>query len=105
MSSNHSISLPNYPGSQSTNEEVISTSQNLFDDQGSESSAQELCHRLSQQQRRLIQLYGREIERRQSTPELLSFIDQIDRLINEYESRVSMIGNSIRKSIENRSII
>ena len=97
--SNHSSTLQNYPNSQSivrikrsnqTKEETIPTS-NLFDDQG-------FVHRLSEQRSRLIEFYDSAIERQQASSQLVTFINKIDQLINEYETQGSndlIIGNQI----------
>ena len=61
---------------------------NLFDD---DDISQELIHRLCHQRSRLTRLYGLEIERRQSTPQLITFLNNIDQLLNEYECRESII--------------
>jgi hypothetical protein len=102
--SNHSITLQNYPSSQlivrinrsnQTIEEPIPAS-NLFDDQGSDSNMQDIVHRLCQQRSRLTEFYDAVIERQQTTPRLVTFINKIDQLINEYQSQGSsnlIIGN------------
>ena len=61
----------------------------------------DLSHRLCQQKSRLIRLYDLEIERRQTTPQLITFINKIEQLIDQYENQVSnnlLIGNSIESS-------
>jgi hypothetical protein len=110
--SNHSITLQQYSSSQSvasinrshqTKEDTIPTSarnSNLFDHQSSDNNIRELLDRLSDQQLRLTRFYDVEIERRQTTPQLITFLNKIDQLINEYESQVStnlIIGNQIKK--------
>ena len=47
----------------------------------------ELRQRLCDQKSRLIQFYDTEIDRRQSSSHLSTFLNQIDQLLNEYQGR------------------
>jgi len=117
--SNHSIALEHstYPNTQSVicinslNESkddilptslIKSSSSNLFDHdhKSSSNNSQDLFHRLCDQRSRLIRLYDLEIERQQSTSQLITFLNKIDQLINEYECQKSTnltMGNPIKK--------
>ncbi|CAF4275799.1 unnamed protein product [Rotaria sp. Silwood2] len=70
---------------------ITPTGSNLFDndDKSSNDNAQEFILRLYHQRSRLTQLYDLEIERRQSTSQLITFLDRIDQLLNEYENSKS----------------
>ncbi|CAF0970597.1 unnamed protein product [Adineta steineri] len=94
LSLNHSHTLPHSTDSNTqlvlcinsfreSKQDILSTSQNsnLF-----VNHSQELVERLYHQRSRLIQLYDVEIERQQSTPQLILFLNQIEQLINEYEN-------------------
>jgi hypothetical protein len=64
--------------------------------------SQELIHRLCHQRSRLTRLYDLEIERQQSTSQLITFLNKIDQLLNEYECQEStniIIGNYIETLI------
>lgn len=71
----------------------LTKSQNstLFDHeyQTSDINSPDIFHRLSEQKSRLIRLYDLEIERRQGTSQLLTFINKIDQVIDEYDNQVS----------------
>ncbi|CAF1155334.1 unnamed protein product [Adineta ricciae] len=56
---------------------------NFFDNNHSH----ELLQRLRDQKSRLIQFYDTEIDRRQPSSHLSTFLNQIDQLLNEYQSR------------------
>jgi hypothetical protein len=106
ISSNHStypINLLN-----ESKDDILPTSlikshnSNLFnhDHKSFSNNSQDLFHRLCHQRLRIIQLYDLEIERRQSTSQLITFLNKIDQLINEYESQESTnlnIGNPVKK--------
>ena len=101
LSSNHSIISAYHPNTidalHLNKEETLpisltkSQKSNPFDHdyQTSDKHFPDIFHRLSQQKSRLIRLYDREIERRQGTSQLLTFINKIDQLIDEYDSQVS----------------
>ncbi|UJR23308.1 hypothetical protein I4U23_026323 [Adineta vaga] len=57
---------------------------NLLD---TNNESEELIQRLYKQKSRLIQLYDLEIQRQQSSSQLITFLNQIDQLLIEYESR------------------
>ncbi|CAF0809651.1 unnamed protein product [Rotaria sordida] len=89
---------------------ITPTSSNLFDndDKSSNDNAQEFILRLCHQRSRLTRLYDLEIERRQSTSQLNTFLDKIDQLLNEYESHKScnlIIGDTTNtsKSLDDES--
>ena len=67
---------------------TLSETPNLFrnTDQWSNVNIHGFVDRLRHQKSRLTQLYDTEIERRQLTSQLITFLDRIDRLISEYDS-------------------
>ena len=66
---------------------------NFFDNNHSH----ELLQRLCDQKSRLIQFYDTEIDRRQSSSHLSTFLNQVDQLLNEYQSR-NTTNTTISKS-------
>ena len=85
-----------------TKDETLQISQNshLFEpnDSSSDNNSEDIFHRLCQQKSRLLRLYDLEIDRRQTTSQLVAFISKIEQLIDEYEGQLSnnlLIGNSI----------
>ncbi|CAF1558932.1 unnamed protein product [Rotaria magnacalcarata] len=56
-------------------------------------NSQDFIHRLCHQKSRLMQLYDCEIARQQPTSSLLTFLDSIDQLVNEYENYRSIIDD------------
>ena len=98
LSSNHSVTLP-YPTYSKTQSilSINSSDESKEDILQNSNLSDNLFHRLSNQKRRLIQLYNSEIERLQSTSRLLTFINQIDQLLNEYESQQTTSGNQIKR--------
>lgn len=79
---------------------------NIFDNDNKSSNdhSQELIHRLCHQRSRLTRLYDLEIERQQSTSQLITFLNKIDQLLNEYECHEStplIIGNYLKRFLPN----
>jgi len=81
-------------------QDILPTSQssNLFDNnhESFDDNFQEFIHRIYHQRSRLTQLYDLEIQRRQASPQLITFLNKIDQLLNEYENHKSTnppIGN------------
>jgi hypothetical protein len=82
-------------------QDILPTSQssNLFD-----KNFQEFIHRIYHQRSRLTQLYDLEIQRRQVSPQLITFLNKIDQLLNEYENHKATnppIGNPIQILLPN----
>jgi len=115
LSSNHSITLPHSTYSNAhpvvcinplheSKVDVLPMPTSLIKSQSLDlfNNSQDLFHRLCHQRSRLIQLYDLEIERRQPTSQLITFLNKIDQLINEYDSHESIIGNQMKKFVRNR---
>lgn len=73
-----------------------------IDNKSFNDNSQEFINRLYHQKSRLTQLYDLEIQHRQSSPQLITFLDKIDQLLNKYENHKSpnlIIGNPYPNTI------
>jgi len=89
---------------QETNEDSLPTSLTKSENSNllhnDHKSSQEFLSRLCYQKSKLIRLYNTEIQRRQSTSHLITFLNKVDQLLNEYENHES-ISNQMKRIIEN----